>query len=142
MILAILALAPAVQAYSDPLQMLTYNCNGLQKYSEKALGLLNLIKTVMPHVLILTETWQTAKDELKLPIDWASFPGFRFSIHQHYQIFTAKPARVTRGVALLVHKTLTVAHEIQVRPCPETDGRVVAVNHDSPTLLVVPDRWT
>jgi len=68
MILAILALAPAVQAYSDPLQMLTYNCNGLQKYSEKALGLLNLIKTVMPHVLILTETWQTAKDELKLPI--------------------------------------------------------------------------
>lgn len=116
---------PGAAAYSDPLRGLTLNCNGLWGELTKSLAILRMISNCFPHILILTETWRGAKQILGLPAD----PLRQFSLQRFYNVHSkSSPTSGSRGVAILVLKSIPIVTRITVAPAPIWAGRIAALD--------------
>lgn len=130
MLLFLLLNAMPVQAYSDPLRLLTLNCTGLGN-AAKIDAILRLIASSLPHVIILTETWQRPNTELKI-MDWRNSP---VNLRRDYSLFVGQPRPAGGGVAMLIHKCLA-PQAVPATAIPQAyQNQMVAVSLTLPDII-------
>lgn len=131
-VLIALCLIPSAHASPGLLRMLTLNVNNMGNNWEKNHGIINIIRQAMPHVVILTETWQPVGAPLRLPV-FKERGAFRIT-SAYATYFIPSIGSASNGVTLLINKAIAFT-ALPHTTITEGLGRVVAVDLTLPDLL-------
>lgn len=116
----------------ETLNLLTLNVNNLAGDKMQHSDIVTLLSTLLPHIVVLTETGQQADQPLKLPTMGNSNKAFKTL--QHYDTHH-EPAKekITNEVTLLIHRSVTIIQKVVTPNIQHVRGRVCAVD------ILIPD---